>query len=147
MEQQISTTPEQSKRIIACGVDPKSADFVWMEDKPNPRLALRTEIIEDSNPYIVGYGWSLGRLLTLLPPIITGSPYEDDDPDGGYDKYVYGLIIYPGPVKWHGLYAPMDEEDGLYKLYESEDASVIEAVVRMIETLVSHKRKLNEIEQ
>ena len=66
MNQQIATTPEQSKRIIACGVDPKSADFVWMEDEPNPRLTLRTKIIEDSNPYIVGYGWSLSALMDMI---------------------------------------------------------------------------------
>ena len=145
MNQNIATTPEQSKRLIACGIDPKSADFVWMEDKPKPRLTLRTEIIEDSNPYIVGYGWSLGRLLALLPPTITSSPYEDEDPYGDYDKYDFGLLLCTMYRGWQVVYGPTDEEDGVYNLYESEDASVIEAVVRMIETLVSHKRKLNTI--
>lgn len=141
MNQQIATTPEQSKRLIACRVDPKSADFVWMEDKPNnPRLTLRTEIIEDNNPYLVGYGWSLGRLLALLPPTIT----ENSD---YYDEICnYGLLIYPYMQGWQIDYQYC-EDDECHCLKCIHGSDLIEACVKAIEWLTKEKFKLNEIKQ
>ena len=128
--------------MIACGVDPKSADFVWMEDKPNnPRLTLRTEIIEDSNPYIVGYGWSLGRILALLP---TEIKTEDNS---YYDEIsTFGLLIYPYMQGWQIDYQYC-EDDECYCLKCIHGFDLIEACVKAIEWLTKEKFKLNEIKQ
>ena len=128
MKQCICTTPEQGKRLLACGLDPKSADFVWMDDKPNnPRLTLRTEIIEDSNPYILGYGWSLGRILAIL---------EDYEPrleflDGRWECGVGSTE----KLRW--------PHDGTFICADTQ----IEAVVLLIERLHEFGYKLNEIKQ
>lgn len=121
--------------------DTDSRKPYWMDDNP-PRLTLRTEIIEDNNPYIVAFGWSLSRLLSLLPPTITTDEDEYSEPID------YDLFIYPSMTGkiWNVSYAYT--EDGYSDmLYETAQPSIIEAVVQMIETLVSHKCKLNEIEQ
>ena len=128
MTQQIATTPEQGKRILACGVDPKSADFVWMEDKPNnPRLTLRSEIIEDSNPCIVEYGWSLGRILAILPPEVE------------VDLCVYYLEVIPN---WRLSYTYYD-----YPLNVFDADDLIECCVKAIEWLTKNGYKLDEIKQ
>lgn len=130
MTQQIATTPEQGKRLLACGVDPKSADFVWMEDKPNPRLTLRTEIIEDSNPYIVGYGWSLGRLLAMLPQ------------DLMWQGLYYRLVMGPNEYGWEIEYNDLSVLNNLHRVGAE---NLIDAVVYLIEWLTEEKYKLNEI--
>ncbi|MDE5886445.1 MAG: hypothetical protein K2H46_02535 [Muribaculaceae bacterium] len=132
MKQQIATDEGQSARLLACGVDPKSADFVWMEDKPNPRLTLRTEIIEDSNPYIVGYGWSLGRLLAMLPK------------DLMWQGLYYRLVMGPNEYGWEVEYNDLSVLNNLHRVVAE---NLIEAVVRMIEWLTEEKYKLNEITQ
>ena len=145
MNQNICTTPEQSKRLIACGVDPKSADFVWMEDKPNnPRLTLRTEIIEDSNPYIVAFGWSLGRILALLPFVI---------------DYKYYLTIQKhkedsDPFHWGIAYMSAEYDNKETLSTHSKDAKfpkltndLIEGLVMIIQDLKRNGYKLNEIKQ
>ena len=130
MNQQIATDPTQSQRLLACGVDPKSADFVWMEDKPNPRLTLRTEIIEDSNPYIVGYGWSLGRILAMLPK------------DLMWQGLYYRLVMGPNENRWEIEYNDLSVLNNLHRVGAE---NLIEAVVRMVEWLTKYGYKLNNI--
>lgn len=128
---QIATDPDQSSRLIACGVDPKSADFVWMDDNP-PRLALRTEIIEDNNPYIVTVAWSLSALLALLPKEI----YDCDD--CYYFSLAKELVICDD---YSAAYKPcwFKGEELIYK----RDNCPIEACVQLIEWLTANNFKLN----
>lgn len=137
MKHEIATNPEQSQHLIACGVDPKSADMVWMDDKPNnPRLALRTEIIEDGNPYIVTVAWSLSALLAMFPKEI----YDKSD-----DMYYFSLAKeMAASDDYRAAYKPCwsEGEDLIYKC----SPSPIEACVQMIEWLVENGYKLNGVE-
>ena len=140
MKENIATTPEQGKRILACGVDPKSADFVWMENKPNPRLTLRTEIIEDSNPYIVGYGWSLGRLLAILPKIIICDAY-------GYIWLEIVWLYEENSIPTIRYFTQPNENDDEPDQWEFTDESIIECAVQAVEWIKDNGYKLNEIKQ
>lgn len=131
MKQNISTTPEQSKRLLDCGLDPESADFVWMDDNP-PRLTLRTEIIEDNNPYILAFGWSLSALLALLPK------------DLMWQGLYYHLVMGPNEKGWEIEYNDLSV---LNNLHRATADNLIECVVLMIEWLVKENYKLNEIKQ
>lgn len=131
MKQNIATTPEQSKRLLDCGVDPESADFVWMDDNP-PRLTLRTEIIEDNNPYILAFGWSLSALLALLPK------------DLMWQGLYYRLVMGPNEKGWEIEYNDLSV---LNNLHRATADNLIECVVLMIEWLVKENYKLNEIKQ
>lgn len=137
MKHEIATNPSQSQRLIACGVDLKSAAFVWMENKPNnPRLTLRTEIIEDNNPYILAFAWSLSALLALLPMEIRKD---------GID-FTMELKPYPHDeecCRWCISYYDSELEA---TAYYSEAPDPIEACVQMTEWLVDNGCKLNEIE-
>ena len=140
MKQQIATDESQSARLIACGVDPKSADFVWMDDNPNPRLTLRTEIIEDSNPYIVGYGWSLGRLLAMLPKIIICDAY-------GYIWLEIVWLYEENSIPTIRYFTPPNENDDESDQWEFTDESIIECAVQAVEWIKDNGYKLNEIKQ
>lgn len=151
---QIATNTDQSERLKACGVDPKSADMVWQEPIAISHKQRGGKILAFRNPNHQIYvgdvpAWSLSRLISLLPSTITSSLYEDEDPDGGYDVYDFNLFIYPtmtGKV-WNVSYSYTDIDEYSDDLYETAQPSLIEAVVKMIETLTSHNRKLNEIKQ
>ena len=139
MKNQIATNPEQSQRLIACGVDPKCADFVWMEDKPNPRLTLRTEIIEDSNPYIVAFGWSMSALIAMLPTYLTSAMGN---------KYMLELsklrMHNAWEVQWFNgreRWRTVDKDKKYHKLW---DESPIEACVKAIEWLAANGYNFNE---
>ena len=62
---QIATTIEQSKRLIAAGLDPKSADMRW-EQFPGivPRLCYQPDAIPLIAPKVVP-AWSLSRLIDI----------------------------------------------------------------------------------
>lgn len=137
MKQNIATTPEQSKRLLDCGVDPKSADFVWMDDNP-PRLTLRTEIIEDNNPYIVAFGWSLSRLLSLLPKVITCDAY-------GYIWLEIVWLYEENSIPTIRYFTPPNENDDEPDQWEFTDDSIIECAVQAVEWLFQNGYKLNEI--
>ena len=139
MTQQIATDPSQSARLIQCGVDPKSADFVWMDDKPNnPRLTLRTEIIEDSNPYIVAVGWSLGRILALSPKIIICDAY-------GYIWLEIVWLYEENSIPTIRYFTPPNENDDESDQWEFTDESIIECAVQAVEWIKDNGYKLNTI--
>ena len=147
MKQQIATDESQSARLIACGVDPSTADMVWQTPITTSQKRIGEKILvlrhHNHQDYVGDVpAWSLGRILALLPPTIT----TDEDEYG--EPIDYDLFIYPSATGkiWSVSYA-YTEEGYSDMLYESEDASVIEAVVRMIETIASNKHKLNEIKQ
>lgn len=68
MKNPIATSIDQSKHLIECGVDPRKGDFVWIDDKPDePRLTIKTDIIEEGNPYVITRAFSLSALLSIIP--------------------------------------------------------------------------------
>ncbi len=75
MTQNIATTPEQSRRLISCGVDPKTADMCWKQMFNPKRMSLiaHKPFWDDVTP-----AYSLSRLLELLPKKIKGNEYIDD---------------------------------------------------------------------
>lgn len=127
---QIATDPSQSARLIACGVDPEIADFVWMDDN-TPRLTLRTEIIEDNNPYIVAPAWSLSTLLALLPNRILVD-------DAWYECQIC-LCSFGYEVRYHS--------DVFKDPFGCLCKNPIEGCVKAIEYLTQNGYKLNEIGQ
>ena len=79
---QIATTIEQSKRLMAAGLDPKSADMMWVvpesndsgwdeedENTPDPTASLK---IQRYGRYCDTPAWSLSRLIDLIAE--TGIP-------------------------------------------------------------------------
>lgn len=68
MTPNIATTPSQSRRLLQCGVDPKTADMMFT---PHNTLSAEPykETLKDR-----GYfpAWSLSALLALLPEKIEG---------------------------------------------------------------------------
>ena len=49
MKHQISTTPEQSQRLIACGVNPDSADMCYLYWDENGVQLIHDEYLEIFN--------------------------------------------------------------------------------------------------
>lgn len=130
MKNNIATTPDQGKRLLACGVDPKSADFVGMVDNP-PRLTMRTEVIEDSNPYIVAPAWSLSMLIALLPNRILVD-------DAWYECQIC-LCTFGYEVRYHS--------EVFKDPYGCLCENPIEGCVEAIEWLSQNGYKLNEIKR
>ncbi len=131
----IATNPEQSERLIACGVDPKSADMYWSNSKgvlcigDIPHDFITEEADDDEDVP----AWSTGALFNLLPA-------------GVYKKRVLcnfsmcvnsngdWRIFYTGLVDW---------ERPLVDCVESENPSLIETLVTVIENLLKQGYSLN----
>lgn len=132
MKHQIATTPEQSQRLIACGVNPESADMLHFD---NAILELRGlgKIPEYSTP-----AWSLSALLALLPSVIK----EDND---SFDEiHSYGLLMYPYMQGWQIDYQCC-VDDECFCLKCIHDTELIEVCVTAVEWLTANGYKLNEI--
>lgn len=129
---QIATTQGQSERLLACGVNPKSADFAWLFDKPNePRLTMRTELLSDR--YVLVNAWSLSALLAMLPATLVS------------DKFKWWLDIAPmdcGEL-WSIGYYCADKPRTIKGLTPRDN--LMECAVEEIEWLLNNGYKLNEI--
>lgn len=79
---QIATTIEQSKRLLAAGLDPKSADMMWVvpetfdsgfdgedENTPDPPASLK---LQRYGRYCDTPAWSLSKLWDMLGLDILG---------------------------------------------------------------------------
>ena len=130
MKPQIATTIDQSQCLIACGVNPDSADMAWKEDLTSIRLeVLNHPWIENLQNLHYSPAWSLSALLELMP-----SPIYDEH----RKQFTFRLLPTCGNKAW------VCEYDGHSTcLYQSNGAESIEAVVRMIETLMFHGYTLN----
>lgn len=139
----ISTTREQSARLIACGVDPKTADMFYQvpitisqkQRKGDMLLVKRpdTAVFSTDTP-----AWSLSALLGLLPKEI------------GIDGYKYRISIYfenpDEPVignQWCLYYKPIkhDEKSRIDDVPMYSD-NLIECAVLMVEWLTRHNYQL-----
>ena len=110
MKPQTATTIEQSQRLIACGVNPKSADMCYIffsqygEQMSHDEWIECDEAVDRGESYLIpiDFGmydhsysdncpaWSLSALLALLPRTITHKGrtnifglYHEEEKDGG----------------------------------------------------------------
>lgn len=148
MKHQIATTIEQSKRLLACGVDSKSADMVWLNrGKLEPYLTFNM----GSNRAIPEVGdipaWSLSTLLALLPTKI----------DKGYYLTMQRCNALGSPFAYGLAYMLCDYDDvedldnwhthSVGKKCVTNSDNPIEAVIRAIEWLVQNGYSLNTPKQ
>ena len=69
MTHQIATTPSQSARLLACGVDPNMADMLLYNNALSVQVRGLGKIPECATP-----AWSLSALLELLPKHLDDFP-------------------------------------------------------------------------
>lgn len=159
MNTQIATTTHQSHRLIACGVDPNSADMsVRIFKEPygddmawhTPKL-LTLPYDEARTIYgdeEITPAWSLSALLALLP-----------DGDGQVIKFIYNpfgedrsLIELSNPIELSGDVKLYRNDSGYWIVdYDwdgfqgtlPQDKDPIEAVVQAIELLHANNVSLN----
>lgn len=130
MKIQIATNKEQSDRLIACGVNPDTADMVLFDHEPNVRHCYTDMTASCNTP-----AWSLPALMAMLPKEL----YDESD-----DMY-YFAIAKDMPFK--------DDYSLCYKscwfegvqLIIKRDICPIEACVQMIEWLKENDYELNRI--
>lgn len=137
MKQNIATTPEQGKRLLACGVEPKSADMVWQESLTlygKRRNEIFLLIRDDDHEFRATDtpAWSLSAVLALLPK------------DLMWQGLYYRLVMGPDEKGWEIEYNDLSVLNNLHRV--SAD-NLIEAAVLMIECLTKEGYKLNEIKQ
>ncbi len=139
MTQQIATTPEQSRRLISCGVDPKTADMCWKQMFNPKRMSLiaHKPFWDDVTP-----AYSLSRLLELLPTSLTS------ELGGRYMLELSKLRMHDAwEIQWYSgqrRWTTRDKDGKFCKLW---DKSPIEACVKAIEWLTKEGYKLNQIEE
>ena len=145
MNKGISTTREQSARLLQCGVDPKMSDMCWYKaraaNKEGYTWILITEnyrIRRNSVEFIPA--WSLSTLLSLLPTSMmsaNGTAYMLElSKLRMHDQWE--VQWWFGGRRW----STSDKSKTYHKLW---DKSPIEACVKAIEWLTANNYKLNEL--
>lgn len=135
MKTNIATTPEQSQRLLACGVPADTADMFYQvpitasqkaggEDVLLVKKADKT-LFDTDTP-----AWSLSRLLELMPKIIESHSILPE---------TYSLLIMPKDNACWACYANRRLQ---YIVRVAQP--IIEACVQLIEWLTANGYKLNE---
>lgn len=143
MKTNISTTKEQSERLIRCGVSADTADMFYQTPITTSQKVTREDILLIRNACKTVFdtdipAWSLSALLGLLPQEIKVDPSPYDEIQR------YGLIIYPFMCGWQFDYQYCeDDECPCLKCVHGTDP--IEACVKAIEWLTENNYKLNEL--
>lgn len=157
MPQQISTTPEQSRRLLACGVSADTADMCWhgaivprggsLTSMPEPseewdlwadsydsmpEEMQKAKLFEDY--YEIQPAWSLSALLGLLPKEI-----YDEDGNGFYFSLAQE---YPANEDYKAAYKPCWFDGDAF--IEKRSPSPFEACVQLVECLAVNGYKLNK---
>lgn len=159
----IATDPSQSARLVACGVDPKSADMCYLYwDESGEQLSRevyleifnesfldgRVELVpKDFGDYDHSYendspAWSLSALLALLPTSLTsalGNEYMLELSKLRMHN-AWEVQWFNGRARWRTI----DKDKKYHKLW---DKSPIGACVKAIEYLTSNGCEFNEIKQ
>lgn len=153
MKNQIATTIEQSRRLLACGVDPKTADIsvrtikepygedmAWLIPKllTLPYDEARTIYGEDE----ITPAWSLSALCSLIPSKVT-APHANT---------LCYFRLYHKPDKWMAMYhdgkESGDAEDYYWQYASQQDGEdPIEVCVAIIEWLLKKNISLNKTEE
>ncbi|MBD5242094.1 MAG: hypothetical protein HDS59_08470 [Barnesiella sp.] len=142
MKHQIATNPDQSKRLLACGVDPDSADMLLYNNALSVQVRGLGKIPECATP-----AWSLSALLEVMPKHLEDFPLtkwyppfiEDEIWEMDIPNVLNGDVkLYSNGTKWIVDY----DWDGFNgTLPQSENP--IEAVVLAIELLHANGYTLN----
>lgn len=135
MNTQIATTPEQSRRLIACGVNPDSADMLLY----NNALSVQVRGL-GKTPNCATPAWSLSALLEVMPRIIDGK---------------YWLTIQKGKnrnnqTRWGVAYMACEyDKDGTLnthsagRKFSTITTDLMEACIETIEWLTANGYTLN----
>lgn len=134
----IATTSSQSRRLLECGVDPKTADMVWTRFESDGEQYERLDVM-DGFAYEISAlrpipAWSLSTLLSLLPKEI----YDESG-----DSFYFSLAKeFPLSEEYGAAYIPCwDKGDALVR---KRDNDPIEACVQLIEWLTANNYQLNQ---
>lgn len=155
MKTNISTTREQSDRLLQCGVPDESADmcYQFIDDCVNNTDKPICNTPKEQYNTLIGYGFgdsrihitpafSLSALLGLLPTSILG-------PTG--NEYMLELsklrMHCAWEVQWWNGRSRFTTYDKKKKFHKLWDKSPIEACVKAIEWLTERGYKLNAIEK
>lgn len=161
MNYEIATTPKQSKRLLACGVPPKTADMYlsinMCEGDNYGKYSIH--VFGNNNHTWRGViqqhdyelAWSLSQLLNLLPSRLEGvsqthwinpafwtsDEYVIDEYSG--DNFVDGYLTIQNDGDYWAMNYDMDGFLGRL----AQGKTIIEAAVQMIELLHANGVKLN----
>ena len=146
MKHQIATNPDQSNRLLACGVDPNTADmYISINMCPGENYGkYSTRVLGEDLITLskilrsIDYepAWSLSALLALLPTEIKEEISRFDE------IQTYGLLIYPYMQGWQIDYQYC-EDDECHCLKCVHGSDLIEACVKAIEWLTANGYTLN----
>ena len=138
MKHQIATTPEQSKRLLACGLNYKTADMTLSFCNDSFYELMATPFHYGCFTEKDAPAWSLSALLALLPTSLTSAMGN---------KYMLELsklrMHNAWEVQWFNgreRWRTVDKDKKYHKLW---DESPIEACVRAIEYLTANGYTLN----
>ena len=129
MKTSISTTKDQSARLLKCGVPAESADMSIDTDTDKLYLGAYSERVDKVHEVPA---WSLSRLLSLLPFKI---------PCGNFEFWLDVAPINFG-TQWSIGYYCMEKPKVIKGLTRMD--SLIECAVQEIEWLTINGYKLNE---
>lgn len=140
MNTNLSTTQEQSARLLRCGVSADTADMFYQTPISASQKATREDILlirkADQTLFDTDIpAWSLSRLLGLIPHVI--EVYDDGD-------YYFSLAQeFHASEDCHAAYKYCWADDDV--LVGKRSSCPIEACVQLIEWLKENNYKLNEI--
>ena len=132
MKPQISTSIDQSRRLLACGVDTKTADLVWLQAQP-PFLTLNRGCNRATPEVGDVPAWSLSAAITLLPTNISI----------GKDKWWLDIAPLDSGRQWGIGYYSMDKPRAIKGL--THKADLMECTVEEIEWLTANNYPLTKI--
>lgn len=143
MENQIATSIAQSQRLIACGVDPKTADMYWNEGLSKARLhVLFDEWDEQLRNLNCSPAWSTACLLSLLPASLISANGSE------YMLELSKLRMYDAwEVKWYNGRNRWTTRGKSVRFSRLWGKSPIEAIVKAIEWLTKEGKDADEIKQ
>lgn len=139
MTTNIATTPSQSRQLLQCGVDPKTADMFYqtpitVSQKRQGEDVLLIKKLDATLFDTDTPAWSLSALLSLLPKKIMN----------GVSR-IYTVEIAYSHTFNDAPWAINYEGNGLNKNAHFNGKSPIEACVQAIEWLTANNYKLNEL--
>ncbi len=158
MTTNIATIPTQSRRLLECGVDPKTADMsiriitepylvesvMWYTPELKTLPYSEAKVIYGNDE--ITPAWSLSALLALLPEKIEDGYWLTIQKcsRGKNEPVYYGIAYFK--CKWDN---PEDISNSaittLGRLKYFTDRNLIEAVCKIIEWLTANNYKLNQL--